>query len=148
MTEIPHFSLRAAKLDDAQIATLLVLCLSACMAHAKPSARTVCMAPMAKQAAQPSEPMMGQMPEFVAAAPLKIVIGKQSAPIDFEQGAQLPLPGKSRSLVEVWQHDQRKLSFWLRYSDYRSRALCLWYKPFYGTISVIERDDPRCRCGG
>jgi hypothetical protein len=108
--------------------------------------RTLCMAAMVARAATPSEPMMGQADAAIVAAPLKIVVAKQSVVVDFVHSAQLTLPKGKRSLIQIWQNDSRKLSFWLRFSDFDTGALCLWHNPFYGTISVIERSDPRCRC--
>ncbi len=109
--------------------------------------RTLCMASFKPTDLGVSEPVMSPAADFIAPAKLRIVIGKQSAQVDGRHGAHFALTRKPRYLIEIWQNKQRKLSFWLKFSDYASDALCLWHKPNYGTISVIEQSDPRCQCG-
>jgi hypothetical protein len=104
------------------------------------------MAAFKPSGARVSEPIMSPAEDFVAPSTLRIVIGKQSADVDSEKTALFTLPTKPRHLIEIWQNDTRKLSFWLKFSDYSSKNLCLWHKPLYGTISVIEASDPRCAC--
>jgi hypothetical protein len=120
-------------------------------AKANQTVRTVCMAAFMPVKSQTIDgPIMSEARDYVAVAPLKIRIGSESATVNFQHGATLALDAKTmrrgRWLLELWQNNVRKLSFWLAQADYDGNSVCLWHKPLYGTISVLARPDVRCRC--
>ena len=106
-----------------QVVATLAITTSVSIHAAAP--RTLCMASFKPADSSVSEPAMSPATDFIAARTLRIVIGKQAAQVDRKQGARIALTKKPRYLIEIWQNKQRKLSFWLKFSDYSSDALCL-----------------------
>ena len=56
------------------------------------------------------------------------------------------LPLDERHLVQIKRDGITRVSFWFDFREEQSTTLCLWYYSGYGTFSLLDNSDKRCRC--
>lgn len=78
---------------------------------------------------------------------MAIRIGEKEMTISPVSGGRIGgLSKEKRHLVRIRRDNNTIVSFWLDFKKENATNLCLWYYTGYGTFSLLNAHDERCKC--
>ena len=130
-------------LDETLFTILLVINSSQVFAAGSGS---VCVAPMPGRHAY-NGPAMTQVPSYIGPGDTLVIhIGEKEMIISPASGGKIDgLSLESKHLVRIRRANITTVSFWFDFKKENSSNLCLWYYLGYGTFSMLNASDDRCK---
>lgn len=108
---------------------------------------SVCVAPMPGDKAYNGPPMSMGKSYIAPGDTLTIRIGEKEMIISPASGGRIGgLSTEKRHLVRMRRADKTIVSFWFDFRKENASNLCLWYYRGYGTFSLLNEHDERCKC--